>query len=225
MTETEWPACADPDPMLASLGATASQRKFRLFAVACCRRQPATREAWPWGERAVDVAEQFCDGLTDTAALGRAQTDVESRLELYPGEPVYNAGFWACSQDIVSGVRGATFYAANLVASSLVECSSGDFDDRYAAVREQERRCQCVLLRDVFGNPFRPAATDPSWRCSTVVALAHRMYESRDFSAMPILAGALQDAGCDNDDVLDHCRGLGLHVRGCWVVDVVRGKE
>jgi hypothetical protein len=58
-----------------------------------------------------------------------------------------------------------------------------------------------------------------------VVALARQMYDSRDFSAMPILADALQDAGCGNEDLLDHCRGLGSYVRGCWVVDLVLGKE
>src|SRR5262249_49402987 len=66
---------------------------------------------------------------------------------------------------------------------------------------------------------------DPAWRTSTVVALASQMYDSRDFSAMPILADALQDAGCDNPDMLNHCRSDGVHVRGCWVVDLALGKE
>ena len=79
-------------------------------------------------------------------------------------------------------------------------------------------------VRDIFGNPFRPVTFSPTWRTDTAVALARQMYESRDFSAMPILADALQDAGCDNDDILDHCRGDGPHVRGCWVVDLVLGK-
>ncbi|WP_162667923.1 hypothetical protein [Gemmata massiliana] len=81
------------------------------------------------------------------------------------------------------------------------------------------------LVRDIFGNPFRSVVFSPSWRASTAIALAGQMYESRDFSAMPILADALQDAGCDNTDVLDHCRGEGPHVRGCWVVDLVLNKQ
>jgi len=81
------------------------------------------------------------------------------------------------------------------------------------------------MIREVFVNPFRPVALEPFWLTSTVTALAHQMYHSRDFSAMPILADALQDAGCDNADILDHCRGPGPHVRGCWVVDLVLGKE
>jgi hypothetical protein len=83
----------------------------------------------------------------------------------------------------------------------------------------------CDRFRDIFGNPFRPVTFDPSWRTTTAVAIANHMYDARDFSAMPILADALQDAGCDNDDILDHCRGPGPHVRGCWVVDLVLGKE
>ncbi|MBP3953754.1 hypothetical protein J8F10_00365 [Gemmata sp. G18] len=88
-----------------------------------------------------------------------------------------------------------------------------------------EAVAQTWLTRDIFGNPFRPVTFSPSWRTSTAVALASQMYESRDFGAMPILADALQDAGCDSADVLDHCRGPGPHVRGCWVVDLVLGKR
>jgi hypothetical protein len=81
------------------------------------------------------------------------------------------------------------------------------------------------LLHDIFGNPFRPVTFSPDWRTDTALSLASQTYESREFSAMPILADALQDAGCDNADILDHCRGPGPHVRGCWVVDLVLGKE
>ncbi|MBA4188406.1 MAG: hypothetical protein C0467_10415 [Planctomycetaceae bacterium] len=81
------------------------------------------------------------------------------------------------------------------------------------------------LLRCVAGNPFRPVAFSPEWRSSTVVSLAQHIYESRDFSPMPILADSLQDAGCENDDILTHCRdATATHVRGCWVVDLVLGK-
>ncbi|AWM42539.1 hypothetical protein C1280_36235 [Gemmata obscuriglobus] len=88
-----------------------------------------------------------------------------------------------------------------------------------------EWRTQANLLRDIFGNPFRPVTFSPSWRTGTAVALASGMYESRDFSAMPILADALQDAGCDRAEVLEHCQRDGPHVRGCWVADLVLGRE
>ncbi len=79
-------------------------------------------------------------------------------------------------------------------------------------------------MHEFFGNPFRPVALDPAWCTSTVVALARGIYDERAFDRMPILADALQDAGCDSADVLTHCRGPGPHARGCWVVDLVLGK-
>ena len=83
----------------------------------------------------------------------------------------------------------------------------------------------CSILRDIFGNPYRSVSFSAAWRTDTVLALANQMYESREFSGMPILADALQDAGCENEDVLNHCRDANqTHVRGCWVVDRVLGK-
>jgi hypothetical protein len=90
---------------------------------------------------------------------------------------------------------------------------------------EPVRRANADLVRDIFGNPFRPVAFSPEWRSDTALSLARQMYDSRDFGAMPVLADALQDAGCADADILDHCRGDGPHVRGCWVVDLVLGKE
>ncbi|HJZ53597.1 MAG TPA: hypothetical protein VKE74_01480 [Gemmataceae bacterium] len=89
-----------------------------------------------------------------------------------------------------------------------------------------EDAAQCDLLRDIFGNPFRPVAFDAAWRTDTAVSLAKGMYEAREFSAMPILADALQDVGCETEDILTHCRDpKAAHVRGCWVVDLVLGKS
>jgi hypothetical protein len=87
------------------------------------------------------------------------------------------------------------------------------------------KREQPVIFREIVGNPFRIVAADASWLTSTVTALARQMYDSRDFTAMPILADALQDAGCDNEDILNHCRGEGVHVRGCWALDLLLAKE
>jgi hypothetical protein len=82
-----------------------------------------------------------------------------------------------------------------------------------------------AILRDIFGNPFRPVAARPEWRTHEGVALARTMYESRDFGKMPMLADVLHAAGCASAEILDHCRRPGLHVRGCWVIDLVLGKE
>jgi hypothetical protein len=91
---------------------------------------------------------------------------------------------------------------------------------------EAEQAAQANLIREIFGNPFRPVAVDPAWRTSTVLALAQGIYDERAFARMPILADALQDAGCNSADILTHCRDpQQVHVRGCWVVDLVLGKE
>jgi len=81
------------------------------------------------------------------------------------------------------------------------------------------------LFHDVFGNPFRPATVDPTWRTATVTSLAQAIYTERAFDRLPILADALEDAGCTDADILNHCRQPGEHARGCWVVDLVLGKE
>jgi len=91
--------------------------------------------------------------------------------------------------------------------------------------KQQEWVRQAALLRDIFGNPFRPVAFDPSWRTETAVGIARGIYEDRAFERMPILADALEEAGCEHPDILSHCREPGEHVRGCWVVDLVLGKE
>jgi hypothetical protein len=84
-----------------------------------------------------------------------------------------------------------------------------------------------VLLREIVGNPFRPVSLDPAWLLwneGTVTKLAEAVYEERRFGDLPILADALEEAGCANADVLAHCRGDEEHVRGCWVVDLLLGK-
>jgi hypothetical protein len=84
---------------------------------------------------------------------------------------------------------------------------------------------QADALREVFGNPFRVVAVEPEWLTTDVLALARGIYDERAFDRMPILADALQDAGCANEDVLDHCRATAVtHVRGCWVLDGLLGK-
>jgi hypothetical protein len=87
-----------------------------------------------------------------------------------------------------------------------------------------------TLLHDIFGNwkwlRPTPVGFDAGWRTSDVMALATGIYEDRAFDRMPILADALQDAGCDSDDVLNHLRDPhASHVRGCWVLDLVLGRE
>jgi hypothetical protein len=97
-----------------------------------------------------------------------------------------------------------------------------EFQTLWDEIRRVEWAAQAELLREIFGNVFRSVAFSPEWRTDTAVSLGQQMYEARDFGALPILADALQDAGCDNDDILSHCRDSSItHVRGCWVVDLV----
>jgi hypothetical protein len=96
------------------------------------------------------------------------------------------------------------------------------FDTEFYANEKAYRRW---LSLELCGpNPFRPVAFDPAWRTSIAIGIASQMYDTRDFSTMPILADALQDAGCENDAILRHCREKATHVRGCWVVDLVLEK-
>jgi len=98
---------------------------------------------------------------------------------------------------------------------------------RAAELKEHRERTYwefCEQFRDVAGNPFRPTAFNPRWRSETAIALASSIYAERAFDRLPILADALEEAGCDHAEVLSHCRGPGPHVRGCWVVDLVLGK-
>jgi hypothetical protein len=102
---------------------------------------------------------------------------------------------------------------------------SGSINVTGREVLRAESAAHLQLLREIVGNPFRPVAFDPAWRSPTVAALAGAIYDERAFDRLPILADALEEAGCDHPDVLAHCRGDGPHVRGCWVVDLVLGKS
>jgi hypothetical protein len=156
---------------------------------------------------------------------------------------VYDAIRWLkgreylISAGVIDGIgRAAATFAApdptpaehvHFVGDRAVRERTVPNDDQLVsnATNAEFRKYSCQLVKDIFGNPFRPVAFEPAWRTSNTIGLAERMYDSRDFATMPILADALEDAGCDHPDVLAHCRGGGPHVRGCWVVDLVLGKS
>jgi hypothetical protein len=90
----------------------------------------------------------------------------------------------------------------------------------------QEKAAQADLLREIIGNPFSPVPLVPDWLSANdrvVVALARAIYDERAFERMPILGDALEDAGCDDATILNHCRQLEEHVRGCWLLDLILG--
>jgi hypothetical protein len=195
VTEADWLACDDPTPMLEYLRGKASDRKLRLFAVACSHR------AWDrlddLGRAAVAVAEQYADGLAGPGELRAARLVCRS------------AG------------AGAAWYAAASAAS--VAARNAALSAQAGMFSPEEGAAQAALLRCLVGNPFRPISTDLSRMPDNAVVLARTMYESRDFTAMPLLADLLKEAGCP-EEVSEHCRGPGPHVRGCWVVDLLLGK-
>lgn len=161
-------------------------------------------------------------------AVRHAAMETTKRDPAYPGGAcrygAYAAGNLAVASAPPDPARDAAWeraWAENDKASGLGRAVGMEWDATYREASERHIRQCCGILRDIFGNPFKPVPFDPSWRSENVLLLARQMYESRDFGAMPVLADALQEAGCDNDDVLAHCRGAGNHVRGCHIVDLV----
>ncbi len=129
-----------------------------------------------------------------------------------------------CAERPWAGAQEAATVAVELPIRKAVQAGQTP-DSAKANAGAPARADVCGMLREVFGNPFRPASLDPRWLTPTVVDLARAIYEDRVFERLPILADALMDAGCDNEAILQHCRGPGPHVRGCWVVDAILGRK
>jgi hypothetical protein len=224
MTEAEWLACTDVTPMLEFLRGNASERKLRLFACACCRgvwlRLPVQVK------EAVATVERYCDGAADNQefavqVLSQASSAVYLHSDLLRGIAYHNGSIWhgdliAAAQDVSNSCVELGYHAQPVLRSS---------DAHDIAPVAREWASQAALLRDIFDNPFHPVILNPRWLTSTVVALARGIYAERAFDRLPILADALEDAGCDQPDLLAHCRGVGHHVRGCWAVDLILGKS
>jgi hypothetical protein len=169
----------------------------------------------------VAVSERYADRLVTKEQLKAARKRASgcelstSRLDAY--------------QAAVETANGAA-YAVRLLA-----IDSGGIDpvivglSTYTAAsnrlaQEQSGR-QVAILRDLIGNPFRSVCLSPSWLTRTVSGLAQAIYDEGAFDRLPVLADALEDAGCAELTILEHLRGPGPHVRGCWVVDLILGKQ
>jgi hypothetical protein len=182
-------------------------------------------------ERALTAAEAFADGEITAAtlaqvgeAVGRAfagASDVAVQLGTGYLRHLSDACEWACRPGDEAQAAGKAAQAAARAAVDLPWPAAGE---PYWGC-PVELAAQAELARDIFGNPFRSSEIQLEWLTADVLAMAKAMYANRDFSAMPILADALQDAGCDDDDILSHCREAREHVRGCWVVDLLLGKQ
>ncbi|OWK36546.1 hypothetical protein [Fimbriiglobus ruber] len=215
MTEAEWLASEDPKTMLDYVREKAGERKLRLFAAGCCIRV-RSKTKWERTHQAILAAELYADGLMSAEEVAAARQAAHTQSERPAGKAS------ATDFQLCAAAMGALFgFIQDFWGVRIAQEGSLKVSDDYPA----EWKAQSGLLRDIFGNPFRSVTFLSEWHTSNVLALAQQMYESRDFSAMPILADALQDAGCYSADILDHCRGPGPHSRGCWALDLVLGKQ
>ena len=299
MTEDEWLTCDDPTPMLSALEgppttatfeawgqsfATTvyeshliSERKARLFGIACCRcfadlyDEARCQRVIDYGVQATvfedyglvvptsdcclmaiegaeriteegGSSEQLAPLIEGAAALHRAggiyaashdQTDDYEHLLVATSQIAFALQQLCSDLTTRTGVLGNQIGGAYGSLAGIVWNTAQaaafqkglSFVMRMSGGDPENRTLNAMLLRDIVGNPFRPFSVDPAWLTSTVVTLATGIYEQRAFDRMPILADALQDAGCEDADILNHCRGGGPHVRGCWVVDLLLGKS
>jgi hypothetical protein len=225
MTEAEWLSGTDPEALVKFVG-DRSERKLKLFGCACCRR------VWTVfrderSRHAVEVTERSLEGAMNLDELLTVYSDAADAMI----EATQVVAEWAAYGLGDSGWKEVAF-----VARSMSVAWADAFVGREGAratiyrnrehVRSEEQMAQCELVRDIFGDPFRPVEFSTDWHTDTTVSLARQMYDSREFSAMPILADALQDAGCDDDAILSHCRDENrVHIRGCWVVDLVLNRS
>lgn len=219
LTPEEWAECDWPAPMIWTIRGRASARKLRLFACACYR----SPDVW----EALSEREALC-GQEDLKAMLLACERAADGLGPLPDIP--RGSFPPAEPDPVRAAETAAWEASGdasergLVGVNPEDCS-GDLLDIFNSQFEAEVDQQLRLIRCLFGNPFQPAVLDPGWRTGDVVALARNAYNDRTWDRLPQLADALEAAGCENTDVLEHCRGPGPHARGCWVVDLVLGYE
>ncbi len=233
MTEAEWLACTDLGMLLGTPGhrenpivKQAGRRKLRLFACACLRR------VWPLmidleSRQAVEIAEKYADGLTNRKQLMDAHDAAWRVWQGFVRSENSGIGGHAAIFDAGRSAIEAADTAASLAGRARIP--------HFKSARAAEQVEQCKLLRDIFGNPFRPVTISPAvlaWSDGLVVRLAQAAYEERHLPAgtldngrLAVLADALEETGCDNADILAHCRQPGSHVRGCWVVDLLLGKS
>ena len=209
MTEAEWLAATDPMPMLEFLQSCVNARKLQLFACGCLgtvKGRPFPFEV----SKAIGYIEKYCDGLL-------SWNDASKRI---------NRIQFKCDTIVVGTNEYRFEFPPLLEAVDDIAQLTVNYCSFIGTYHMRTTNLSLVgVLRDIYGNPFRPVILNTSWRTSTVVALANGIYEEKAFDRIPILADALQDAGCDNDDILNHCRQPGEHVRGCWCVDLILDKK
>jgi len=198
------------------LKGTASDRKLRLLGLAFCRNL-GDKLSDERMIQAVVVAERLVTGPVDDDEIIASRRILETAI----GED--RRGRHTTTDEQLVYCKQAVYGLLQEPMSHGIE-STLDAAIRLLPSNNDRCRIHVEVLLDIFGHPHRPVAFSPEWRTSTAFAIAQSMHEARDFAPMPLLADALQDAGCEVPEIIDHCRGPGPHVRGCWVVDGVLGK-
>ncbi|VTR98685.1 hypothetical protein [Tuwongella immobilis] len=238
MTEAEWLGAPHLYTLIRLIEEKASERRRRLLACACCRR---TWNLLPddFIRDILELAEQYADGMVTSGHLRSVQNEpyfddlqnqLRGRAQVKPQQSLRT--LYA-----ISAIRDLTSLSVNLV-NIILDTSRNPRDDYIPTPIHNETTgggsigydpneldLKIRLLHDIFGPRLDSLPFVSTWRTSAAFVLAHQMYQSRDFSSMPMLADALEVAGCDNQEILRHCREPGIHVRGCWVVDLVLGNE
>jgi hypothetical protein len=200
MTQERWLRSRRPADLLDFLlDRDPSARKLRLYGVACARRVVRKPDEMDEASAVIAAVERYADGAA-----------TEEELEAARPCPRYHT----------------TWVIADVEASDV----AWGFTE--AARNEARQPIKAGLLRDLFGDPFHEPAFDARWRTPTVASLALAAYEERlphpcdlDPVRLGILADALEDAGCTDERMLSHLRSAGPHVRGCWALDLILGKE
>jgi hypothetical protein len=210
MTEEEWVASEDWYPMAEFLSARAAARndnfaetrKANLLCAACCRMH------WGW----------LTDGCRSLVLA----------IERHADRPALTDPDWGEFAEELQSSRDAAPEDLQAAFDALEDAAYTTWQIGTQFGGAAERKEQTPLARDIFGNPFRAVVVDPAWLAwseGRVRRLAQSIYDDRAFDRLPVLADALEDAGCADRAVLDHCRSGGPHVRGCWVLDLLLGKN
>jgi hypothetical protein len=228
-TERAWLTSTTPASLLRTLKGKRLPRQRRLFAVACCRRA-FDEMADPGSRQAVEVAERYVDGWAGREEL-QAGYEAAGQVAAVRME--------RCLAAAGPGQLAAAWNVWRLAHAAQLACAASGMEEASAEILkrasrlgapydQREKQAHSELIRDVFGNPFRPPPALEAgwlrWQDGAVPKLARALYEERRFEDAPVLADALEEAGCTDADILGHLRGPGLHARGCWLVDLILGR-
>ncbi|QEL16602.1 hypothetical protein [Limnoglobus roseus] len=221
MTPHEWDTTANMDALFAAIRGRVSDRKMMLFACGCCRLVEGdipgaallAKQFEPKADRPMKAEEKV--SLLTTAfqfVFGDQQSYLARMLGGADQSP------WLLAYRVANLLR---YFQA--VKGHKPGEEGGEPTQPELSSDSPE---QAAVLRDIVGHPFRDVGFDPNWRTETVVGLANAIEEDAAWDRMPILADALQDAGCERSEVLAHCRDPHqIHRRGCWVIDAILGRS